>query len=191
MADENVTDARRKGKPIIIMVSGYLKSGKDEIGRHLCKSHGFVRFAFADLLKQQVSELFNLNRAVLDTQTGKDALIRGRTVRSILIEHGQRRRRQNENYWVDCVIKALKKGGWKRVVITDWRFPNEYTRLSQYATVQSWRVDRWDTPPLNDETETALDSFPFDVRIANKGTLSDLYDTVDTTTRTLTLGQRL
>ena len=166
-------------KPLVIMVSGYLKSGKDVVGKRLCKAHGFTRVAFADLLKQQVSELYNLNRAALDTQVGKDTEVRGRTVRSILIEHGQLRRKQNVNYWVECVLDTLQIQKLKRVVITDWRFPNEYARLAEQAVVHSWRIDRWDAPPLIDETETALDSFPFDVRIDNRGSLADLCEKVD------------
>lgn len=167
------------GNPLVIMVSGYLQSGKDVVGKRLCQAHGFTRVAFADLLKQQVSELFNLNRAALDTQVGKDAVVRGRTVRSILIEHGQLRRKQNANYWVECVLDTIQIQKYKRVVITDWRFPNEYARLAEQAVVRSWRIDRWDAPPLIDETEIALDSFPFDVRIDNKGSLADLCAKVD------------
>lgn len=170
---------QQMGKPNVIMISGYLRSGKDVVGKHLCDVHGYVRLAFADLLKQQVSKTFNLNRASLETQSGKDALVCGKTVRSLLIEHAQMRRKQNANYWIESVLSKLEKCGCKRAVITDWRFPNEYVRISEHANVQSWRIDRWGAPPLLDETEIALDSFPFDHRINNTGSVEELCAAVD------------
>lgn len=164
--------------PFVIMLSGYLQSGKDAVGKRLCGMHGFTRLAFADMLKDEVSALYSLKRADMDTQEGKDTPIDDKhTVRSILIKHGCMRRKRNENYWVDAVLAKI--GSHKRVVITDWRFPNEYNRISDHAVVSSWRVERWEKPPIQDESETALDTFVFDKCIRNGGTLEDLYEAVD------------
>lgn len=167
-------------KPFVIMLSGYLKSGKDTVGKYLSEVHGYVRFAFADELKSEASALFHLDRASLDTQEGKDSVIltgsKSKTVRSILIEHGRMRRRQNVDYWVKKVLERMR--GYNKVVITDWRFPNEYLALSEHAYVQTWRINRWAYPPIIDETETSLDNFPFDINISNNGSLYDLTEMI-------------
>src|SRR6478609_8030164 len=170
-------------KAVVIMLSGYMQSGKDTVGSFLCSSFNFVRYAFADVLKDEVSELYNLDRASLDTQEGKSQLLKGdtRTVRDLLISHGQQRRAENVNHWVDKVVSKIKRDailsphGQPRIVITDWRFPNEYHRIKEQlqtdrfrTTVYSWRVDRCDKPPFIDVTETALDTFPFDLVLSNK-----------------------
>src|SRR5215217_238417 len=166
--------------PYIILISGYLKSGKDTVGKYLSDVHGYVRFAFADELKSEASALFHLDRASLDTQEGKDRVIvigsKSKTVRSILIEHGRMRRRQNVDYWVEKVLEKMR--GCNKVVITDWRFPNEYSVLREYAYIQTWRINRWIQPPILDETETSLDNFSFDVNISNNGSLNDLTEKI-------------
>lgn len=166
------------------MLSGWLQSGKDTVGNLLCKNHGFQRFAFADILKDEVHEIYGIPRHLLDCNKGKREIWKpdGRTVRQILIDHGQGRRKENVEYWILKVLDKIRVGECSRLVITDWRFPNEYDVISSHLSdnyrVLTWRVDRWTVPPLVNETEQALDEFTFDNVISNKGSMHDLKETV-------------
>lgn len=180
----------------VVMLSGWMQSGKDTVGSYLCKHFGFSRFAFADVLKDEVSEMWNVPRDMLDTGEGKATVIEpetGRTARDVLIAHGQRRRSENPAYWVERVIHSIESKEKKdehegtritirRIVITDWRFPNEYAFFKRYicsdeakGKVHAWRIDRWTTPPLRDPTELALDDFPFDCVLLNARDVAHLY----------------
>src|SRR5690606_19282519 len=133
----------------------------------------FKRFAFADVLKDEVSELYKIDRDSLDTADGKAKLYENEdvsiienktTVRDILIAHGQKRRKEDLNYWVDKVIQSIleyekvNKIKLQKIVITDWRFPNEFTVIHNWLNVLtdennrvlSWQVRRWKTAPLLD-----------------------------------------
>lgn len=160
--------------PRIIMVSGWMQSGKDSVGACL-QRHGFRRVAFADALKDEASALFGVDRMLMDSHEGKATLhASGRTVREVLIMHGHHRREQDQNYWVKKVIPSL---GTSDVVITDWRFPHEYATLRERfgSAVVAWRVNRWVDPPSRDASETSLDNFQtFDAIINNTGTPAQL-----------------
>lgn len=177
---------------IVILLSGYLGSGKDAVGAHLVKSYGFCRYAFADSLKDEVSACYTLDREGMNTQDGKNRMItlsddHGHckspiSVRELLISHGQMRRAQNIDYWVDKVAAKIMANRDHLIVITDWRFPNEYKKLHGYLrgwTLETFRINRWIRPPLFDESELALDNFSFNKVIENNGTLDTLVNIVD------------
>jgi len=175
------------GGRTVIMLSGYMQSGKDTVGAILQESFGFKRFAFADSLKDEVSQEYNISRESLDTPGGKAAMhATGCTVRSLLIRHGETMRKENPNHWVERVVAAIRKaenGGsviLDRIVITDWRFPGEWhalTRMLQ-ARIFTWRISRWSRPPLKDSTELALDDFPFDAVLRNNWPTDNLFEVV-------------
>lgn len=168
----------------VIMLSGYMQSGKDTVGRILVENFGFARFAFADTLKDDVSNIYGIPRGSLDTPEGKATLhSSGETVRTLLIRHGEDMRRKNPNHWVERVVNAIEREEkatgkvLRRIVVTDWRFPGEWHALSRILDVhiETWRVNRWDRPPLDDPTELALDDFPFHVVISNSASRENLF----------------
>jgi len=163
----------------ILYLSGYLKSGKDTVGDYLVKIYNFTRFAFADSLKDEVSKLYGISRSLLDTQEGKESWYnKDLTVRDILIKHGNQMREQDKNYWVKQVQVSILSSGVDRAVVTDFRFPNEIQPLDGFQNF-SWRVNRWDIPPLVSETETSLDDYPFDLTLSNKDSKDQLYRLID------------
>ena len=166
----------------IVLLSGWLKSGKDTVGEYLCRAHGFRRLAFADALKDEVSETYGIPRDLLDSQDGKDLPVgsSGQTVRDLLIRHGQWRRSQDPAYWIHKVLREIQQATG-HIVITDWRFPHEFDVIDSAVGggAEKWRVQRWAAPPKLDESEVALDSMQFGVTLANTGTLADLYAQVD------------
>ncbi len=169
--------------PAIIFLSGYLKSGKDTVGNYLCTSHGFIRVAFADLLKDEVSITYDVTRETLDTISGKTP-----EIRQLLIQHGAKRRAENINYWIEKIwttlLENLNLG--KNIVLTDWRFENEFKVIKMLTSTcqkkvntYTWRINRWDIPPLLDTSECGLDLFTFDEYINNTGSLEQLHQKID------------
>ena len=160
------------GRPIVVLISGFLESGKDTAGNILVKKYGFRRFAFADKLKDEVSTTYGLDRQTLDTPEGKRGFVNGQTVRSLLISHGNFRRSQDINHWASLIGSEIIRGKYQRIVITDWRFPNEKVFL-QHALpdflVETWRIRRFEHSSVNDESENALNDFSFDKHIDNTG----------------------
>lgn len=66
----------------VVMISGYTESGKDTMSKYLCEKHGFVRFAFADKLKDKVSKKYKIPRGNLDDSVLKNLPIKTRPVLS-------------------------------------------------------------------------------------------------------------
>lgn len=181
---------------IILMLSGYLQSGKDTVADYLVENYNYKRLAFADILKDQVSELYNISRDILDTTEGKNKIhptdSKGRTNRQILIDHGQEKRAQDPNYWVDKVIEKITSSPASlslslpeaRYVISDWRFENEFkriqSRISKWTKLYTVRISRYDQAEIQDISETSLDDFDFNYVIQNRETLEKLYKQIDT-----------
>lgn len=59
--------------PTIIAISGWKRSGKDTVASYLIENYGAKRIAFADPLKDLVSELFELDRSSIDDPFQKEA----------------------------------------------------------------------------------------------------------------------
>jgi hypothetical protein len=178
----------------IVIVSGYSQSGKDTLGAHLVKTYGFTRFAFADELKDDIAfEFPNISRSLLDTHQGKSKPYFNpfvgelQTVRHLLISYGQYRRSQDVNYWVNRVTAKLDRLDCDKVIITDWRFPNEFETLKKWSErhagwkVITVRIDRHPESPVNDpESENALDDFVLDHRIKNPIEIDDINNNTKT-----------
>jgi len=171
----------------VLMLSGYMKSGKDLVADYLVSNHNFVKYAFATELKKEVCELYNISLQDTMTQEGKEKVVQispneRKTIRNILIEHGLLQRQKNTNfYWVDKVLTEMENNNNVRVVISDLRFPNEYLRIKdcQKFNVHAVRIDRFDVPPLVDKSETAMDDFEFCNIIENKESIEKLYSKID------------
>jgi hypothetical protein len=59
----------------VIAISGYKRSGKDTSADILVKDYGFMRVAFADVLKDMVAKEYNIPREHLDDPKFKEAPI--------------------------------------------------------------------------------------------------------------------
>jgi hypothetical protein len=117
----------------IILLRGFSNSGKDFVGRILCKNFNYKRFAFADSLKKIVAKEFNCDIEQLHTQEGKLQICNtdsnNRTYRQILIDEGQRLRRIDIGIFAKYCCQEIREMGEMgvspNIVITDWRMPNE------------------------------------------------------------------
>lgn len=99
--------------PRRIGVSGKARSGKDTLAGYLVDRYGFVRFAFADRLRELAVELFGVKA--------------GDKNRALLQALGRRMCELDRMVWVNRVLKAIPHD--RDVVVSDVRFPYEYAAL--------------------------------------------------------------
>lgn len=162
---------------MIVMLSGWMGSGKDTVGNYLCNTFGMKRLAFADALKTKLSTEYNIPIEWMYSEQGKATFVDRyqKTVRQLLIDFGMGERAKDPCVWIKAVIAQV---GNDNVVITDWRLENEFTEMVNAfgkQNVLTVRINRFDKCPYQDMTETTLDTFPFDMVIDNKGNLDELY----------------
>lgn len=182
---------------MIIGLSGYARSGKDEAAKVLVEQFGFERIAFADKLRDF---LYALNPIVSPTpedyftrpkhpvrlkeviddatwdgykETGWSQEIRG-LLQRLGTEAG--RNVLGDNVWIDAALGGVKPDG--RYVVTDVRFPNEADAVRK-RNGRIWRVSRSGVGPANQHaSETSLDDYDFDARIENDGSLEEYHDKI-------------
>jgi hypothetical protein len=170
---------------VVVLLSGYRRVGKDTLANAMVKhksflvpgynyrfnrplpniSGDFLRLAFADELKLQVHQRLGIKHTLEETEKIKDLpMFNGRSLRDFYIEHGKAMRDLNPNYWVDIIYQRILPD--HNYVISDWRFPTEHKRLVELGVnTITLRLHRSgvDIPPLNVESEHALDNYDFDV----------------------------
>ena len=123
---------------MIIGLVGYIGSGKGTVGDILVREHGYYKFAFADALKDAVSQIFVWPRGLLEGDSNASRAFRERvdpwwshkfgyevTPRLILQKFGTEACRHGiaDNIWIAALEKRIQ--GYDDVVISDCRFPNE------------------------------------------------------------------
>jgi hypothetical protein len=150
--------------PARLAVSGKMRSGKDTLSGYLVKRYGFVRFAFADRLKEVAVELFGMSMERKD--------------RHLLVELGRKMCEVDRLVWVNYVLGKIPLRA--SVVISDMRFRYEYDALKAFNfTMVRMDVDRdtqvkrimkcgsaVDMSLLDDRSETELDSAAFDCHVS-------------------------
>jgi hypothetical protein len=187
---------------VIIGLSGYARSGKDESANAL-QDIGFQRVAFADKLREFIyrlnpivpSPVWGEHRRLADVidefgWNGYKASKYGKEIRELLQRLGTECGREliNDTIWVDAALGAgsvesnvyhdSDGGGLvmpRNIVVTDVRFPNEFAAIKARGGYVV-RIVRPGVGPANSHpSETALDGFDFDVVIHNNGTIGDLH----------------
>lgn len=174
------------------MLSGKIGAGKDTLAKYLVDNYNFKRFAFADILKEYTAKKYKFDVNLCYSQDGKNNLVlaynggitKQVSVRQLLIDTGLEVRKLDKYYWSDKVIENIKKQNASNIVISDWRFPDEYYRLSkEFVTVIPIRINgiTIESEYSSNISETALDSFLFADEIDNKLSKQDLYDNFEQT----------
>jgi dephospho-CoA kinase len=169
----------------IVMLSGKAGSGKDTVCNYIVENYpGYRQYAFAKCLKDYVGAMYGISDTLLYTQEGKKRIINVKetkmSVRDILIMEATKKRKTDENYWVSMVIEQILKDKPENVVISDFRFPNEFYEMNKYFDdILSVNIVREDYIFIEDSSETSLDNFEHDIRIYNNSNKFDLYRKVD------------
>lgn len=160
----------------IILLRGYSHSGKDYVGNILSEIYGYKRFAFADSLKIMVAKEFNCPIEQLHSQEGKLKICESdnkkRTYRQILIDEALRLRNIDSGVFVKHCCNEIKNSHCNKIVITDWRYPNEIQIISEQfpnykiTPVHIIRNGQLQSP-VDDISEHHLDDRHYDYQIIN------------------------
>ena len=180
---------------MIIGLVGYIGSGKGTVGDILVREHGYYKFAFADALKDAVSQICVWPRGLLEGDSNASRAFRERvdpwwshkfgyevTPRLILQKFGTEACRHGiaDNIWIAALEKRIH--GYEDVVISDCRFPNEIDFIRS-AGGKIIRVKRGDDPTPEEISkmhisETAWNTYSPDSVIYNDSTMDDLKENV-------------
>jgi hypothetical protein len=146
----------------VIGISGYARSGKDEVANILCRDYGYHQRSFGDPVKEVAS--------AIGWNGEKDV-----TGRALLQDLGLAvRAHVHEDAWIWPVMRKRPR----LLVVPSVRYWNEAESIKAVGGVVV-RVSRPGVGPANDHvSETAMDLWPFDARIFNNGSLDDLTDRV-------------
>ena len=181
----------------IIGLSGFARSGKDEVAKILVEQHGFTRIAFADKLRDVLYALNPIVHArpadesagwkggiatwtlqeVIDVHGwgGYKETVFGPEIRRLLQRLGTEAGRQTlwDSIWIDAALTGHSEDA--RIVVADCRFYNEFDAVRERGG-QIWRVERPGVGPLNEHaSENEATDYPnFAATINNDGTLQDL-----------------
>ena len=169
---------------MIIGLSGYAQSGKDEIAKILVEEFDFERVAFADAIRDLlyaanpvINELASDIQHAVD-QRGWDEIKQVSSVRKLLQNMGVGARNVlDESVWIVAVLRKIEDAD-KNYVITDVRFENEASMIKHLDGVL-WRISRNGVAPVNSHiSESELDGYKFDQILKNEGYLDDLRELV-------------
>jgi len=167
---------------MIIGLSGYAQSGKDEVAKILVSEYGFTRVAFADPIRELLYEMNPNFRDTLLQQAvdnyGWDEVKKDQSVRRMLQNLGVGARKTfGKNFWVQQALRRVHfEENW---VITDVRFQNEANAIRKYDNAELWRIKRPGVEAVNGHiSEHDLDDYKFDQILKNEGTLEDLTNMV-------------
>jgi hypothetical protein len=181
---------------MIIGLSGYARSGKDEAAFAL-KELGFHRVAFADKLREFLyaldpivnptpekyfvssKEPIRLSGVIDDYGwNGYKETKYSDEIRRLLQKLGTEAGRQTlwDSIWVDAAFAGIPEDA--NIVVTDCRFPNEAEAVKERGG-EVWRITKPGVGPANSHpSETGLDNWAFDVNIGNTGTLEEYHGIV-------------
>jgi len=141
----------------VVMLGHKAQVGKDTLGEFLVSELGYLRFGFADKLKEVVADLYDFNHeqmyGELKNTPDKRYLLHPEvpnctksfyTPRMILQYFGQEQRARFPDIWADYVCRQIEShldpednvvelAGGSGFVITDFRFPNEAAVAERYC----------------------------------------------------------
>jgi hypothetical protein len=164
---------------MIIGLSGYARSGKDEVAKILVEDYGYKRVAFADKIREllletnpQVKDGFRVE-SVVGAYGWDKAKVLFPEIRNLLQQLGVGARNIfGDEFWVGQVFQSMDTTS--NYVITDVRFENEAMMLKLMGG-QLWRIKRPGVEPVNSHvSERDLDGYRVDKILKNEGTLEEL-----------------
>jgi hypothetical protein len=123
-------------QPLIVFLSGWAGSGKDAAATLLVEERNFMRVAFADALKRDVSHKTDIPLEIFHCARKDAPLARtcrpypaAKTPRDVLLAHAIKARAADPDVYAKAVVAEIHTGlrlGQHRFVISDWRLQREY-----------------------------------------------------------------
>jgi predicted kinase len=158
-----------------IFLSGFSGSGKDTVADQLVKDYNYVKFAFAQPIKDSVSTALAIPTAWCSDQEKKATYktAKGLTLREHIIQVAERERARDPEVWAKKVVQQIKYSVKKdQIVFSDWRNLHELFCIQKSfpgAEIVCVRIKRQEQyiSPVPDMTEYSLLGFPFQYTIEN------------------------
>lgn len=190
----------------IIGLVGRAGAGKDTCAAILAETRGFARVAFADALREEVVQAFSIDPFILSDRALKESateqmriskcadsnfiqrmadigedISRQRSPREIMRLWGTEYRRalHGDTYWTERTndrVHDLFRAGFRRVCVTDVRYPNEAGYLVASLGGELWRIRRRSSDSITSthSSEAEIESISCNVTIFNDLTLDYL-----------------
>lgn len=157
---------------MVITISGPARSGKDYVGNLLCEALPNAKcYAFADLLKEYVCELFNIDLETLNNlkNSGVAFTANGLTMRTILQRFGTEIfvNKVDKLYWVNKLKEKIQEENYDYVIITDARFRHEIECISDTSFKMLIKTND-NIKECSHSSERDLDDYSFDFVINNE-----------------------
>ena len=171
----------KDGKPAVIGFAGKARSGKDTAGAYLVEQYHFLRYSFAQPLKDGAKAMFNLTD---EQEKNKDKVIEpwGKSPREIYQLLGTDIARTiDRRVWIKNAEMFVKKSLGRSIVITDVRFKNEAEWIKSLGGVVIFLESK--TRGIHTRTlhasENGLTADDVDLIIENDGTINALYEKLE------------
>lgn len=183
------------------MVIGLLaqkRAGKDTVADHLVEKYGFVRYGFADPVKEGARHMFDLSQEQLygDLKEVVDERW-GVTPRQILEALGTELSQYDLPRHLPAMAEKIGFGGrtiwvhrfklWheknphvKNIIFSDCRFIHECAAIMKLTNAEVWKIVRpgWENNSEHASEKESL-SAPFNRFLLNNKTIGDLHLKVD------------
>ncbi len=178
-------------KKKVIMLCAYARAGKDTVANHLVAKHGYTKMSFAEPIYEMVATMYahvGMNREQLEWMKANDEKLPDAnfTVRNMLQTLGTEWARTyvSPHIWPAILTQKIQVSTATKFVISDCRFMNEYTRLTQDAMLDTkvWTVLRDAAEPqLQHASEQEIETIAAhaQVKLENNGLLGSLYHKID------------
>lgn len=137
----------------ILLLCGFKGTGKDSVAKLLGMA-GYQRMAFADPLKEAICAIYGYDPEMIQGNTPESREwreqvdpyweertgITGFTPREALTFTSTDviRRYICDTVWVDRIINDIRNSDEELIVITDYRFPIEYSRIKEYCDLNDY-----------------------------------------------------
>ena len=134
---------------MIIVLSGKKGSGKDTTANYFINNYGFIRFAFADALKDICKILFDFSedqlngdkKEIIDTRYNITPRETFQFIGSLMRDNINKLiEGYGKNIWINILNNLLIKNKGKNIIITDLRYTNEYEYLNNLKALYNYKV---------------------------------------------------
>lgn len=177
---------------VVVLLAGNKGVGKDFAGQFMVDTFNFERKAFADKVKDIISDTFDLSLDEIDSLKNQEHKMvtciettNGLNMRTILQRFATEAMQTafGNTVWADVVKKEIDETD-SNVVVTDFRFLHEYNALidNNFKVVTVKIVNPHTTNDDSHISENQLKDFKFDHIVPNTKTdefNEYLYDTID------------
>jgi len=171
----------RDGQALVIGFAGKARSGKDTAGKYLVDEYQFLRYSFAQPLKDAAKIMFHLTDKQVE-QKEKPAEPWGKSPRELYQKLGTDVARSIDvNVWVKGAEIFKKENPGRSIVITDVRFSNEAYWIRNQGGIVVYLNS--ETRGIHEHTghssENGISGDDVDIIIQNDGTINQLHEKIE------------